>query len=136
MNNTNSIPDSNHVLRYCKPRTVTNGKIAESAFDFRPGEEFLSVNWMEYFGDITANAQVEKVREDMSKSLNLSANGRFAMVNVGDVKKHIESAEVKHLPEPENPSHAGIYVHGEDRLAVILGLAHLVAPGGVFPGRV
>ena len=76
-----NIPDSNHVLRYCKPRTVKGGRIAESASEFRPGEEFLSVNWAEYFGaDITVNAQVEKVREDMSKSFKLSANGRFAKV--------------------------------------------------------
>jgi len=131
-----SIPDSNHVLRYCKPRTVKEGKIAESAFEFRPGEEFLSVNWMEYFGaDITADAQVEKVRRDMSKSLKLSANGRFAKLHVGGVKKCVENAEVKHLPSRQNPSHAGIYAHGADRLTVILDIAHLVAPGGVFAGK-
>jgi len=134
--NTNNIPDSNHVLRYCKPRTVIDGNISESAFEFRPGEEFLSTNWLEYFGAaLTANAQVEKVREDMRKSLTLSANGRFAKLNAGDIKKRIENAEVTHLPEPENPSHAGIYAHGEDRLTAILGIAHLVAPGDIFPAK-
>jgi len=132
----NNIPDSHHVLRYCKPRTVIDGKIAESAFEFRSGEEFLSVNWLEYFGGITADAQVEKVREDMRKSLKLSAGGRFARVNVGDVKQRVENAKVKHLPTPENPSHAGIYAHGEDRLTAILGIASMVSPGDIFPGKV
>jgi len=129
------IPDSNHVLRYCRPRTVTDGKIAESAFEFRPGEEFLSVNWLEFFGDLTVDAQVEKVRGDMNKTLRLSVGGRFARVNVGDVKQRIEDAEVKHSPSPKNPSHAGIYAPGKNRLTATLALARLVAPGDVFPGR-
>ena len=106
-----------------------------SAFLLRPGEEFLSVNWMEYFGaDITADAQVEKVREDMRKSIKLSANGRFAKLHVGGVKKCVENAEVKHRPEPENPSHTGIYIPENDRRDAAFALANLVAPGGVFAG--
>ena len=106
-----------------------------SAFLLRPGKEFLSVNWMEYFGGITVDAQVEKVRKDMSKSLKLSANGRFAKLHVGGVKKCVENAEVKHRPEPENPSHAGIYIPEKDRRDAAFALANLVAPGGVFAGK-
>jgi len=131
------IPDQHHVLRYCRPRQVDNGTITMSAFLLRSSEEFISVNWMEYFGvDITADIQVEKVREDMGESLTLSASGRFAKINVGDLKKRIESAEVKHQPEPENPSHAGIYIPEKDGRNAAFALADLVAPGGVFPGKV
>jgi len=129
------ISDSHHVLRYCKPRTVTDGKIAESAFEFRPGEEFLSVNWLEFFGDLTVDAQVEKVRGDMNKTLRLSTGGRFARVNVGAVKSRIEGAEVKHLPSTKNPSHAGIYAPGKNRLTATLAIARLVAPVDIFPGK-
>lgn len=130
-----AIPGRHHVLRYCRPKQVVDGTVTMSAFLLRPGEEFLSVNWLEFFGDIAAEAQVEKVRVDMRKSLTLSAGGRFARVNVGEVTKRIEKAEVRHLPSPRNPSHAGIYAHGENRLTAILALAHLLTPGDIFPGK-
>jgi len=104
-----AISGRHHVLRYCRPKQVVDGTVTMSAFLLRPGEDFLSVNWAEFFGvDITVDAQVEKVRGDMDKSLKLSIGGRFARVNVGDVKRRIDDAEVTHRPEPENPSHAGL----------------------------
>jgi len=105
-----------------------------SAFLLRPGEEFLSVNWLEFFGaDITADAQVEKVRENMSKTLKLSANGRFAKINVGDVKICVDGAEVKHRPETENPSHAGIYMPENNAQESAFALANMINPGDIFP---
>jgi len=107
-----------------------------SAFLLRPGEEFLSVDWLEFFGaDITVSEQVEKAREGIGKTLRLGAGGRFARVNVGAVKSHVERAEVKHLPSPKNPSHAGIYMPENNAQEAAFALANLVAPGDVFPGQ-
>jgi len=132
-----TIPDHDHILRYCRPRQMENGTVTMSAFLLRPGEEFLSVNWLEFFGgDIATDVQVERVREDTSKSLKLSANGRFAKINVGEVKGCIDDAGVKHRPEIENPSHAGIYIPEDGRRKAAYALANMVASGVVFPGKV
>lgn len=47
-----ALPDTDHVSRYCKPSTVgEDGLPTEQAFSLRPGEDHLSVNWLEYLGD-------------------------------------------------------------------------------------
>ena len=43
-----ALPDADHVSRYCKPSTVQDGKVQPNAFFFRDGEDYLSVNWLEY----------------------------------------------------------------------------------------
>jgi hypothetical protein len=42
-----SIPDSEHVARYCKASTIENSAVQATAFMLRTGEEYLSVNWLE-----------------------------------------------------------------------------------------
>jgi len=131
-----AIPNRHHLLRYCRPKQLENGKVTMAAFLLRPGEEFLSVDWLEYFGeDITASEQVKKAREGIGKTLRLSAGGRFARVKVGAVKSQVERAEVKHSPSPKNPSHAGIYLPENNAQESAFALANLITPGDVFPGK-
>jgi len=134
------IPDSDHVLRYCSPRHVEKdtGEISAGAFGLRPKKEgreeekYLSVNWVEYFEDMEINQQVAKIREDVSKNLELKPSGRFAKINVGRAKEEIESAEIKHILKEENPSHSGIYVTQENREAT-LELANMITSNDIFP---
>lgn len=129
-----TIPDSNHVLRYCRPSHMKVGKIKASAFDLRAGEEFLSVNWMEWFEDAAStDAQVAAVRKMMAKKFTLAPNGRFARLNVGEVKERINGAQVRHFPGKDDPSHAGISAHGEQNREFSLELANLVKSDDVFP---
>jgi len=132
--NGQDIPDSDHVLRYCSQLHIHDetGRILTSAFRFRPGEEYLSVNWAEYFGkDMEISQQITKIREGVSKNLQLKPSGRFARINVGRAKKQIESAEIKHTPGKKNPSHSGIYVTQENREAT-LELANMIASNDIF----
>ena len=113
------LPDSDHVLRYCSPRHVNEGIIHGSAFRLRPGEEYLSVNWMEYFGK-SVEEQTKGVRTVLiKKGLQLKPNGRFARLHVGTVKEMIRNAEVKRVPGPKDPSHAGIYPAKDNREAIL-----------------
>lgn len=129
-----NIPESDHVLRYCSPIHMKGERVKPGAFDFRSDEKFLSVNWMEYFGkSMPRDAQVAKIRTAMGKKLTLKANGRFAKINVGNVTKRIKNAQVRHVPEFTNPSHAGICAPNEQNRELTLELANMVKSGDVFP---
>ena len=133
-----ALPDSNHVLRYCSPDHVDKerGEIKASAFGLRPVDGYLSVNWMEYFGkSVSVEEQTDKIRTALSKKLKLKSNGRLARLHVETVKKRIHNGEVKHIPEDEDPSHAGIYPGEQDNhnRRATLKLAHIIKPDDVFP---
>ena len=125
------LPDRDHIARYCKPSAVDErGHPMASAFWIRAGEHDLSVNWLEYFGVrggrgaiAEREAAVSRVRETLrSKGFRLRHNGRFALLNVGEVKTAIRRAfgrslHVNHLPLADDASHAGILGYtGEDRM--------------------
>lgn len=132
-----NIPDSDHVLRYCKPSSVNDGKIHPSAFRLRTSEKYLSVNWVEYHGrGMTIDMQIEKVRADVETSLIIKPGGRFARINVGAAKKNIAGLTVKHLPEPQNHSHAGIYPPDEENRETVLELSNMVTSNDTFPAKV
>ena len=130
---TNSpIPDDDHVSRYCKPSSVDDGIPTSSAFLPRQGEEYLSVNWLEFFGEPTLGAAVERIREVFSeKGYRVSRNGRFATLNVGEAKTAVEEAtgralSIDYLPLDDDQSHAGIRGYTSDDLAIAVELANLV----------
>ncbi len=123
------LPDRNHVSRYCKPSTVgERGQLMASAFSIRPGEGYLSVNWLEHFGmpidePRGTEAALDRVRETLrSKGFRLRSSGRFALLNVGKVKTTIRrtfgrSLHINHLPLPDDASHAGVLGYTEqDRM--------------------
>ena len=129
-----ALPDSDHILRYCSPIHVDkeSENIKASAFRFRSSEEYLSVNWMECF-DKPVEEQTDEIRTALSKKLKLKSNGRFTRLRVGTVKKRIQNAEVKHVPEPEDPSYAGIYPGKQDNREATLKLVNVIKPDDVFP---
>lgn len=131
-----ALSDSNHILRYCSPIHVDkeSENIKASAFRLRSSEEYLSVNWMEYFRkSVSVEEQTDEIRTALSKKLKLKSNGRFAKLRVGTVKNRIQDAEVKHVPEPEDPSHAGIYLGKQDNREATLKLVNVIKPDDIFP---
>lgn len=128
------IPDSDHVLRYCRPSNIVDGKPGPGAFALRSGERSLSVNWLEFFGEETPVVrQIEKARQAMGANLALKAGGRFAKINAGAAREKIAGLAVKHLPTPRNRSHAGIFYPAGDNEETALELSNLVKSEDVFP---
>lgn len=125
----NPIPDSHHVLRYCSPKHVRDGKIKASVFIFREGEDYVSVNWMEYFSQIkSADGQARKVCDAVGNKLTIRNSGRFAKLNVGKVRNIPDtSVEVRHCPESDDPSHSGIF-YKEENGNIRLELANMINP--------
>ena len=76
------------------------------------GETFLSTNWLEYFHASDREIQMSGVRGALSrKGFRVSANGKFAIVNVGEANRHVSGVQLSFivLGQASDPSHAGIF---------------------------
>lgn len=138
-----SLPDGDHISRYCKPTTIDeSGLPLAAAFELRQGEEHLSVNWLEYFSERDLSNAVEQVREAFSsKNYRVRSNGRFAVLNVGEAKKAVQAAiehalRIEHLPSDNDRSHAGIFGYTANDLVVAMELKALVTSQNVHPAVV
>jgi hypothetical protein len=106
--------------------------VTSAAFQLRRGrEEFLSVNWLEFFVAATRAARVRLLRELLVRKLNLSRNGLLAFLPIGSVRElsrfpGTQSVLVEHHPSETDPSHAGIHVAPEHEIATAVALANLV----------
>ncbi len=91
----------------------------------RPNEEFLSVNWLEYFDLRDREAQITQVRQVIR--LTLQATAKIAVLNVGGILDRVHRNSdrvlaVLHEPEQDDPSHSGIhgYRHEDDLVADLI----------------
>ena len=110
-----------------------------AAFRPRQDEEYLSVNWLEYFSESDSTDAVQRVREVFrDKNYRVRQNGRFAVLNVGAAKtaayEGVDRAlSIDHLPVSNDQSHAAIRGYGSDDLSVAVELAALVTRQDVHP---
>ena len=156
----NSIPDEHHIARYCRPRQTEQGLPSVRAFHLRPIDQgHLSVNWMEYFTPnhnvVTTSDRtsvIAQIRQHIQ--MDLSSEGRFAVLNMGMAKEAIvagggQSPNVRSDPQPArpaqgnrpargpDPSHALVSGYtADDNLDVAVKLLALVGPDDVFPGAI
>lgn len=130
------IPPEDHVARYCKPSTVQDGVIGSTAFEIQPGDDHLSVNWLEHFVAGDFGERLERVRDAFAeKGYALRPNGRFAVLNVEALIEKVKLRDVRvlHWPDGGDQSHSGIFNYSSDDLQVALDLQSLLMPGEVFP---
>ena len=124
------IPGEHHVTRYCSPVRVDDGAPMASAFELRTDEQFLSVNWLECWGDAPVTEALEWVRHEVGRGLQLREGGVFAILNVDDVKVAVTritgaAPRVTHQPTPIMQSHAGVFDFGVQHRDVAVELAVL-----------
>jgi hypothetical protein len=84
-----TLPDTDHVLRYVRKKFVDQEGIAGDAFLARPPEkdDGPSVNWMEFFSGDTQN-QIKEIRK--VKRMTYEKRGRVAKLHVGRTKKYLQ----------------------------------------------
>ncbi|MDA2933375.1 hypothetical protein MYX82_03425 [Acidobacteria bacterium AH-259-D05] len=109
------LPESDHVSRYCGGSHVQDDEVDGSAFMLREKEEYLSVNWLECLHNSDRNRQIHDLRRVLEgKGFSLGKTAIIAVLNVDEVIDHVQQTvnrtiDVLHEPEPEDPSHSGVF---------------------------
>ena len=84
------LQDADNVVLYAKPTLVIDaqlGQIDGSAFIWNGRGDGLSVNWLECFGNLPKERQLDIIRQLIR--LQMRPSGRLAELNVGTVLAHI-----------------------------------------------
>jgi hypothetical protein len=126
-----NLPDEDHVMRYVpwgKLRRDEDDNVLgflPQAFQLRPDEEALSVNWIEYFSD-PATRRRDSVWA-MRRAMGVGAKSAFAIGNVGRIKTTCLASGVKvrivHEPKDNEPAHSAIRRVPRDDLNLLAALA-------------
>ena len=139
---TGDIPDGDHVSRYCRPSSIgDDGLPVPDVFKLRPGESYLSVNWLEYFGSADLSAAIVHVREAFRvKGFRLAAQGQFAILGVGRTKAAVVRItgvlpRIERIPTGGDASHAGIFLSAVNSLEVAVALKSLIGNDDIHPAR-
>ena len=88
--NGKDLPENDHIVRYVKPSSLEFEQMNIAEFrlrEDRPGEKGVSVNWLEYYKNLSKKEQLEEVRKVFR--LKLRKKGRFAELNVGEIKRFL-----------------------------------------------
>jgi hypothetical protein len=129
-----NLPDEDEVIRYV-PWTRLRKDEDENvlgflphAFQLRPDEDYLSINWLQYHdGDRETQIRLSvwAIRDTFEKPLG--AKSAFAIGNVAQIKKTCQACgsrvRVVHEPEPNNPGHSAIRQLPRDDLTLLEALA-------------
>lgn len=132
------IPDQDHISRYCSAMHCTeNGQVTGTAFQLRQIEDYLSVNWLEFFHLADRKEEIREVRKALR--LKLGAKAKIAVLNVGKTISYVRTQSpdarnlsMLHEPEEDDPSHSGIYGFHDDHLIADL-IAEMVQE--TYPAR-
>ena len=139
------IDGEHHVSRYCRPLSIgNNGKPKAEAFQLREDrDEYLSVNWLEYFEAQERSQAIDCVRQTfVNKGFSISTNGRFAILPVGEIVALISGlsskpSRIEYLPEEDDPSHCGVFGYAaSDGDTIALEIARLVRFENIYFAKV
>ncbi len=131
------LPLNDHTARYCPGSKLTeDGCPAPTAFHLRRGETYLSVEWLEALNQESRNEAITDVIAVLSDKLRLGASARLAVLNVGQVCRHVREASMYslrflHEPEPDDPVHSGIHDTAQDEMLIAELIAEKVE--GLYP---
>ena len=140
--NQTTIPDEDHVSRYCNFKSIDQSteKPLASAFELK-GHRYLSVNWLEYFGSEELADNVDCVRRVLENKLEIKESGRIVSLRVVEAKQVISDCgssapKIELLNDDENdPSHCGVFGYKDSDLLVATRLSRLVRESDIFPGK-
>jgi len=114
------LPPSDHIARYCGGSHISeDGSIAPTAFHLRPGEEYVSAQWLEYLRRMDRFSEIREVRRIFDEKLKIGISARIAVLNCGELCTHVEQASglnirVLHEPTVDDLSHCGIHDTAQD----------------------
>lgn len=127
------VPFAHHIGRYCSGTRLTeNGCAAPTAFHLRPGEPYLSVQWLEYLSQEDRDRAVREATAAMARNMRLGSTAKIAVLNVGQACNYVHdtagySIRVLHKPEQNNEAHSGIHDTGQNEMVIAELLAEKVS---------
>lgn len=130
---------SHHVARYCRRKHLrSDGRPLRDAFLLRPGEEYLSTNWLEHFHDYDRQAQIAGVQQALTgKGFHVRRNTAFAVLSVGAAATACQNdlsldIQIVALRELRDPSHADIFGYAARDINTAATLARQAYPAASF----
>ena len=84
-----ALPDSSHVVRYVKPTLVDGDRVDGSAFRLRSEDTGISVNWLEWFANLSKDGRLQEVRR--LARIEMRPSGRLAELSVGETLRHVRA---------------------------------------------
>lgn len=113
------LPDDHSVVRLCSPRCVERDNktrqvmgVFPAAWKLRAEEDYLSVNWLEYFFQTSEDQAIQDCIEQFKQNLDVRKNSAFAVCGVVDLKEVCltknNTIKIVLMPEPNNGSHSAI----------------------------
>jgi len=126
VNSHNNIPPTDHISRLCYGKSIDDGNILGAAFLPRPGDDYLSVNWLEYLRCPDQLSQVAEVRRRYAnKFRSIKKKDRIAILNVEATCLKVQNEtddnrclRATHEPEPEDDSHSGLWEFSYDDIII------------------
>ncbi len=112
-----------------------------NAFELRAKEEYLSVNWLEYFEKLNLDQAIDCVRDAFQKkNYRIGINGKFVSLKVSEVKRVISDHglfpfRIECLPAKDDPSHSDIFGYTSSDEVVSLAIKDLVRLEDVYPAK-
>jgi hypothetical protein len=135
------LPSSDEVARYCKPSEYDLGADTPlvGAFLRRPGEADLSVNRLQFFQGASRSSAVGCIRGEVGGHYKLKSNGRFVVLNVGDVQSAAKQkgfdVNIIYTPKSFRPSHSSIVdlpPTRKEELEIATAFFRLVSPTDIY----
>ncbi|MDI2593106.1 hypothetical protein POF45_16965 [Pseudomonas sp. 681] len=116
--NGDILPNVDSVVRLCGGSHLDpdTGSPGPGAFMLREGENYLSVNWLEYFQQYSHEDRLLEVRRVLASKKKIGSAARLALLNVGNAIQVVgDNPLLIFIHEPINspdvindPSHSGI----------------------------
>jgi len=135
------IEDEHHVSRYCKPSSIgEDGLPLSSAFRLRSKEEYLSVNWIEFFEKLDIPQAIDCVREVVQRKMDIKFKGRFVSMHVGRLKQIVSikstgPCDVIHLPTKNDESHSGVVGYNDQNRLSQFDIVRLIKKEDIYLGK-
>ena len=128
-----SLPDDDHVMRYVSWAKLLRDEddnvlgFLPQAFELKPDEESLSVNWLEVFGGDHESNKKQAVKAFRASSLTIGKKSGFGIANVRLIKEICKSSgalvRIVYAPEPGNLAHSLIHKIPRNEFALLEALA-------------
>lgn len=127
------LPDEHHVIRHVpwsKLRKDEDENVIgflPQAFELRPDEGYLSVNWLEYF-DGDHQQRIQAAVKAYRENAHVRRRAVFGVARVAKVKEICHSSgaatvRIVYAPTVDHPSHAAITNTPRDDLALLDAMA-------------